>query len=114
MRKISWFLVAPLLFTCLFALPVFAQEKWEYKVVNLVEGLETQIAAMSIEQLNALLGKEVTPEDVNQTELFIKLLEKKLNDLGNQGWELVITTEQLLAIFKRKNSEILVIVPENQ
>ena len=109
MGKTARFLAAPLFFICLFASPVLAQDKWEYKVINLTEGLGAQITAMSIEQLNTLLGKEVSSENVSQTDVFLKLIEKRLNDLGNEGWELVVLEEQL-ATFKRKKIEIPIII----
>lgn len=104
MRKMALFLSIALVSFSLLAAPSFAQEKWEYKMVNLAEGLEAQVMAMSMEQLNALLGAERKQGEVNQTEALLKLVEKRLNDMGDIGWELVVVDGQM-AIFKRQKGK---------
>jgi len=100
MKKIGMFLAVALVSLSLFSTPSLAKN-WEYKAVNLTEGLEAQMMAMGMEQLNALLGGEHHPDEISQTEVFLALIEKRLNELGSNKWELVVV-EQQMAIFKRE------------
>lgn len=106
MRKVVLFFAVALVSFSLLASPSFAQEKWEYKAVNLIEGLEAQMIAMRIDHFNILFGQEKKPtEEAEQIKSLLKIIEKRLNELGNAGWELVVVIEEQLAIFKRQKDK---------
>ena len=73
--------------------------KWEYKVVNLVEGLEEEALTASFEQLGAAFGVE--SEEESNTGNLLREMEKRLNQYGKNGWELVVLIQQV-AILKRE------------
>ncbi len=109
MKKSIVFVAILSLFAMCFASPVFTEDKWEYKMVDLTEDVEEQLMAMSIEQMNKLLsafvGEEIKEEErIDHSKVIIALYEKRLNELGNKGWELVGSLDGV-TILKRKKRD---------
>jgi len=102
MKKTGMFLAVVLVSLSLFSAPSLAKN-WEYKAINLTEGIETQLLAMNVERLREIFGEQRDLDEITSTEIFFTLLEKRLNSMGDQRWELVIVGPQMaMAIFKRE------------
>lgn len=74
-------------------------KKYEYKVVNLAEGMEGEAMAAAFERLSSMIGDD--DEDSGATTQLIEGLEKKLNILGDDSWKMVGVLEGGLAVLMR-------------